>query len=127
MVTATCRLCQNSAIIDPTVAEIVAHQTHPHHHRRANPYWCPVRGIRHKGQLYDPAHLCRPHRQQIDGSSAHPGALQEAAAGIAAGTGSAGDAGFDSANTPAMERLPSFRFERQAKAVERHNILSERQ
>jgi hypothetical protein len=39
MVTAPiCRLCENSAIIDPTVAEILAHQAHPHHKRRANPY-----------------------------------------------------------------------------------------
>jgi hypothetical protein len=61
MVTATiCRLCENSAIIDPTVAKILAHQAHPHHKRRANPYWCPAGGIRHKGQLYDPDHLCRP-------------------------------------------------------------------
>ena len=38
LVTATiCRLCENSAIIDPTVAEILAHQAHPHHKRRANP------------------------------------------------------------------------------------------
>jgi hypothetical protein len=46
MVTATiCRFCENSAIIDPTVAEILAHQAHPHHKRRANPCWkgnfCP--------------------------------------------------------------------------------------
>ena len=46
MVTATiCRLCENSAIIDPMVAEIRAHQAHPHHKRRANPCWkgnfCP--------------------------------------------------------------------------------------
>src|SRR5215469_5481784 len=40
MVTATiCRLCENSAIIDPMVAEIRAHQAHPHHKRRANPCW----------------------------------------------------------------------------------------
>jgi hypothetical protein len=38
MLTATiCRLYENSAIIDPTVAEILAHQAHPHHKRRANP------------------------------------------------------------------------------------------
>ena len=46
MVTATiCRLCENSAIIDLTVAEILAHQAQPHHKRRANPCWkgnfCP--------------------------------------------------------------------------------------
>jgi hypothetical protein len=30
MVTATiCRSCENSATIDPTVAEILAHQAHP--------------------------------------------------------------------------------------------------
>jgi hypothetical protein len=54
MVTGTpCRLCENSAITDPTIAEILAHKAHPHHKRRANPYWCPAGGTRHKGQLYD--------------------------------------------------------------------------
>ena len=39
MVTGTpCRLCENSAITDPTIAEILAHKAHPHHKRRANPY-----------------------------------------------------------------------------------------
>jgi hypothetical protein len=70
MVTGTpCRLCENSAITDPTIAEILAHKAHPHHKRLANPYWCPAGGTRHKGQLYDPAHLCRPHRKQIDGDA----------------------------------------------------------
>ena len=73
MVTATIyRLGENSAIIDPTVAEILAHHAHPHHKRRANPYCCPAGGIRHKGQQYDPNHLCRPHRKQIDGDAGLP-------------------------------------------------------
>ena len=71
MVTATiCRLCENSAIIDPTVAEIVAHQAHPHHKRRANPYWCPAGGIRYKGQLYDPDRLSNYGGGRKSGQSA---------------------------------------------------------
>lgn len=123
MVSTTCRLCENAGIPDPTVAEITAHQRHPHPKRKANPYLCPLGDSRHKGQLHDPIHLCRPHRQQIEGAPALP----EAAMSIPAGRGSTGDPGFDLPLLPAMEVLPSFGFEGETEAVERQNLLPERQ
>jgi hypothetical protein len=119
MVTATiCRLYENSPIIDSTVAEILAHQAHPHHKRRANPYCSPAGGIRHKGQLHDPNHLCGPHRKHIDGDAGLPGPAQEAAMSVPHGTGGARDAGFDFSCSLAMERHPRLGLQCQTEGVQ---------
>jgi len=100
-----CRLCENGAVPDPTAQEIIAHRGPGHRRGNANPYWCSLGSFRHKGQMLDRDHLCRPHRQQIDGAPGHAD-LQESAAGITAGSGSPCDTSLDAANSPAMEVLP---------------------